>query len=170
MQQRGLLKCKRFDQSYQKPSVTTDLLTPFTKSLTLIFQTNYIYLYFPAFLTKSKRLYKQRFKFVLGLPLPPQDFRLDTRTSNAFTVRWDSSDKLIKKFELIVTSDNLTRTINKLSTHNLATVDGLKPDTKYMIRIRTRSLTGLSNFTDPLEVRTMGSGMWPYTTHIAFVF
>ena len=119
---------------------------------------------------RHKLLKFKPFHLCLGLPLPPQNFRLDTRTSNTITVKWDSSDKLIKNFELIITSkNNFTRTVNKLSQYNLAIVDGLLPATNYIIKIRTRSLAGFSNFTDPIEIRTMGSGMYDiFTKYIMF--
>ena len=106
------------------------------------------------------------------LPLPPQNFRLDSRTSDTFTVKWDFV-KLSKSFELVTTKSSSnnsknSRTITKSSQHNLATVDGLQPDTKYLIKIRTRSLTGFGNFTDQLEIKTMTSGNYKSVSFFIF--
>ena len=131
------------------------------------------------------------------LPLPPKNLRLDSRTSDSFTLSWDHV-RLSESYELVVmtspetnalntTKDNSTTTTTKTNDYitinagessaaggggrTLSIVDNLKPDTTYWVKIRTRSLTGFGNYSQPaFEITTMRSGIQHYRPWIEFVF
>jgi len=102
----------------------------------------------------------------LALPKPPEDLTIESRTQNEITLKWQlvplaTSYQIEFKYP-----NNKTETFFKSGGFQLALIDELEPNTSYSVRIRSETLTGLSNLTEPLEIKTLGLGLYLFCARL----
>eukprot|EP00111_Clytia_hemisphaerica_P000770 TCONS_00002265-protein len=89
-----------------------------------------------------------------SLPSPPKHLIVKASEPNEIMLTWQPVSKATH-YEIEITyPDGSKKIISKSSRFNIAVIDGLKSKTEYGAKIRTRSLTGVSNFTDQITVST----------------
>lgn len=94
------------------------------------------------------------------LPKPPEGLTAESRTTNEITLKWELVP-LATRYQIeFKYPNNKTETFFKSGGFQLAMMDGLQPETSYSVRIRSETLTGPSNFSEPLIVKTLSLGLW----------
>ena len=92
------------------------------------------------------------------MPKPPKNFEVEADSSTEIVIQWQPV-KLAKYYQIEMKYPNKqTKKIKQKAAFTLISIGDLQSGTEYSFRIQTITLTGYSDFTEFITVKTKSSG------------